>query len=58
MFPHRVKVEIREGINFPELNKWIEKIIKGRWTDGNTNRGYFMAFELEEDAVAFKLRWI
>lgn len=58
MFPHCVKVEIREGVDFPELNEWIEENIKGTWADGNTNRGYFMAFELEEDAVAFKLRWI
>jgi len=56
-FPHRIKVETREGINFHELNEWIEKIIKGKWADINTNRGYFIEFELEEDAVAFKLRW-
>lgn len=56
-FPHRIEVKIR-GDGFLELNEWIEKTIKGRWTDISTNRGYFMEFELEEDAVAFKLRWI
>lgn len=53
-FPHRIKVKTH---NFHELNEWIEKNTKGAWSDKNTNKGYFIEFELEEDAVAFKLRW-
>lgn len=57
-FPHSIEVEIREGVDFPKLNGWIEENIKGLWADISINSGYFMEFELEEDAVAFKLRWL
>lgn len=59
MFPHRIKMELRGSEDFClELSGWIEKNIKGTWTDISNSRGYFVEFELEEDAVAFKLRWI
>lgn len=41
------------------LIDWIEENIKGSWTDFYNSKGhYIVEFELEEDAVAFKLRWM
>jgi len=58
-FSYRVKIEtMRRCVDFLEVNDWIERNIKGTWSDVHNNRGYFVEFELEEDAVAFKLRWI
>lgn len=55
---YRVKLE-QSGFDFYiDVNKWIQKNTKGMWSDGYSNRGYFVEFEFESDAVAFKLRWI
>lgn len=57
-FPYSIRIDLHGNENFClEFSKWIEKNIKGIWTDDNSNKGYFVKFELEEDAVAFKLRW-
>lgn len=58
MFPHRIKIERQNEGFYLGINEWIEKNIRGTWTDIHNSRGYFVEFELEEDAVAFKLRWI
>lgn len=58
MFPHRIKIERRDEGFYLGANEWIEKNIRGTWTDIYNSRDYFVEFELEEDAVAFKLRWI
>ncbi len=56
--PYRVKLEHRGFDFYVGINKWIQKNTKGLWSDGLNNVGYFVAFEFESDAVAFKLRWI
>jgi len=60
MFTHRVQVRVNlSKDDYLEINDWIEENAKEKWTDFYTNKGcYFVEFELEEDAVAFKLRWI
>ncbi len=44
----------------PEEQVWIEENIKGKWSSWNfgmPGSGQSFAFKLEEDAMAFKLRW-
>lgn len=40
----------------PKLKQWLDESC-GVY-DCNTEEGYTVAFEAEEDAVAFKLRWM
>lgn len=47
----------------PEEKTWIEENIKDKWaswsfTSQDGYSGQTFAFKLEEDAVAFKLRWV
>lgn len=59
MFIHRVQVRSNlSKDDYIGINEWIEENAKKRWTDFYNNGYYFVEFELEEDAVAFKLRWI
>ena len=44
-----------------EERTWIEENIKGEWSSwhfGNPGNGQSFAFKLEDDAFAFKLRWV
>ncbi len=56
-FPHMVLCNEKyygNNRNYNKMNKWIEKNSKGYWTHINIH----FYFELEEDAMAFKLRWV
>ena len=58
MFAHRIKVEQHPSKDlYLKITEWIEENIRGTWTDFYNNGYYFVELELEEDAVAFKLRW-
>ena len=48
-----VKVDCRRNHFFSELHIWLHKHAKGHWTTSTTRVG----FELEEDAIYFKLAW-
>lgn len=40
-----------------QFSRWLTKNVDGKWYDGNKRHRYGMYFELEIDAMAFKLRW-
>jgi len=39
------------------MSQWCEKNCFGKWTYNNFHDIFIWDFELEEEAVAFKLRW-
>ena len=53
-YPYKLLIHIRQGKG---MYKWIAENISGNYWphDGQSD---VVWFELEEDAVAFKLRWI
>lgn len=48
-----VRVESSRNHFFAELHIWLHAHCKGKWTTSATRVG----FELEEDAMFFKLAW-
>ena len=53
-FPFKVIANERYYGKYVKLGKWVDTNCTGMWTHSNT----IYIFELEEDAVAFKLRWL
>ena len=49
-----VKKHSSTGIRY-EILEWIEENCVGKYTSNGSNHDWF--FELESDALAFKLRW-
>lgn len=47
------RVDTKE-LDFREMDKWIIETLSGLWFRGGFDRYYF---QLEEDAVTFKLTW-
>lgn len=53
------KVECHHPSLYTLPNKWIDENLKGKWSSvGKTLHTLLYEFELEEDAIAFKLRWV
>lgn len=46
------------GECWPDAHDWLVENASGLWMDHIRQPEYLVGFELEEDAVAFKLRWV
>ena len=51
-------VTVHGGKDWIEKSKWLQENIVGIWRDSIRQPNYTVGFEDEEDAIAFKLRWI
>lgn len=48
-----VDIDCQRNHYFSDLHKWLHAHTKGKWTTMST----LVGFELEEDAMFFKLAW-
>ena len=52
----------KENITSDEYYKWMTNNLKGKWVEKgitySNTISFYMFFEFEEDAMAFKLRWL
>ena len=57
-----IKIDIKTIGKYKAITSWLEENINGKWnselcTSSTHDFYHYYAFEKEEDAIAFKLRW-